>query len=183
MLSVRFAFLVSMLSPALAACAAGTGGPPAAAAEGSGSIVRAGCRQGECSWLRIVRIEDVEAVPEGRLRRIVARHGTSLYPSGAVPGHPPRSTRWAAADRSDYVFCSTVRPAYAFPDETGGLIVHFLDLHDPAGYQLGSARLYMRFCHGLDAVPVPETLRSLGYAPGTRSEQIEGARPEAMTRF
>jgi hypothetical protein len=178
--SARLAFAALTLSLGLGGCAAG---PAASAAENQGTVIRAGCRQGQCSWLRIVRTEEVEAVPEGRLRRIVARHGTSLYPSGSVPRNAPRSTRWAAADRADYVFCSTVRPAYAFPDEGSGLIVHFLDLHDPAGYQLGSARLYMRFCHGLDAVPVTERLRALGYAPGTRSEQIEGVRPDAMTRF
>lgn len=180
--SLRLAALT--LSLGLAGCAAATAEPSASAsAERPGSVIPAGCRQGQCSWLRIVRTEEVEAVPEGRLRRIVARQGISHYPSGSAPRNAPRSTRWAAADRADYVFCSTVRPAYAFPDEDGSLIVHFLDLHDPAGYQLGSARLYMRFCHGLDSVPVAERLRALGYAPGTRSEQIEDARPEAMTRF
>jgi len=182
-LSHRFAFAALILFPTLGACAAGSGRSETATAERPGTIVRPGCRQGECAWLRVVRTEDVGVVPEGRLRRIVSRRGTSLHPSGEFPRNPPRSTRWEAADQTDYVFCSTVRPAYAFPDESGGLIVHFLDLHALAGSQLASARLYARFCHGLDAVPAPEGLRSLGYAPGTRSEQIEAARPEAMTRF
>ena len=60
---------------------------------------------------------------------------------------------------------------------------HFLDLFDLAGYQEASARLYMRMCHGLAALPPPRRLRALGYRPGTRNEQAELASVEALARF
>lgn len=115
---------------------------------------------------------------------MVARSGTSIHGDGDVPEAAPLAAiRWDVADRSDYAFCSARRPAYAFPDGGGGLLVHFLDLHDLAGYQLASAGLYMRLCHGRSAVPDAEGLRRLGYAPGTRSEQIEGQSLDSLTRF
>ena len=78
--------------------------------------------------------------------------------------------------------CSRVRPAYAFETETGGFLVHYLDLYDLAGYQMASATLYMRVCH--DRGPAgAAVLRRLGYRPGTRSEQTEGEHLEALTRF
>ena len=60
---------------------------------------------------------------------------------------------------------------------------HFLDLFDLGGYQMGSAALYARFCHGRDGVPEAAVLRALGYAPGTRSEQVETADIAELTRF
>jgi hypothetical protein len=91
---------------------------------------------------------------------------------------------WEARDRHEYAFCSTERPAYAFPDETGRLILHYLDLFSLAGYQLPSATVYMRACH--DRTLNWENraaLRRLGYRPGTRSDQVEGAAPEDLARF
>jgi hypothetical protein len=167
-----------------AACAPAASDDRAAAGAPGGEIVRSGCRQGECAWLRVARIETVETRPEGTLRRIDARRGRSVHLDGKIPSKPDEAEiEWEEADRSDFAFCSTRRPAYAFPGAQGGLIVHFLDLFDLGGYQMASASLYMHACHGSLGLPDPKKLRSLGYAPGTRSAQIEDARVEALTDF
>ena len=164
-----------------AACAAAD---PGSRAEGDGEAVLGGCRQGECGWLRVIRTESAGTFPQGELKRMLIRRGTSLHPDGDLPEQAADARiEWEAAEQSDYAFCSTQRPAYAFPDGDGGLIVHFLDLYDLGGYQMGSAKLYMRFCHGRDGLPEAEVLQGLGYRPGARSEQVEAATPEVMTRF
>lgn len=151
----------------------------------AGRVLLSGCRQGECGWLRVVRVETVRANGHGELRRLVGRRGTSRYGDG----DPPRAygvrvrIDWERSDRSDYAFCSRERPAYAFPND-GGYILHYLDPFDLAGYQQASATMYMRICHDRgfnpgDVVP----LRRLGYRPGTRSEQVEDARPESLAEF
>jgi len=167
-------------------------GAPATADGGAGlprlegTVLAIGCRQGECRWARVARLERLTAGAQGELRRLVARRGSSLHrddPPSAWSADLP--VEWEEGEASDYAFCSTARPAYAFPGETGeGLIIHYLDFHDLAGYQLASAGLYMRVCHGIGFVDGDEaTLRRLGYRPGTRSGQIEGAVPEELTRF
>jgi len=139
-------------------------------------LLPGGCRQEECGWVRVFAMSLVSLVPQGELLRIELRRGTSPYPGR----RRPRIT-WQAQTRTDYVFCSTARPTYAFEEEDGGLIVHYLDLFDLAGYQQGSGQLYARFCHG--RALTTDQFRALGYRPGTRSEQIEGGTPEDLTRF
>lgn len=145
-------------------------------------VLLAGCRQGECRWIRILGLSRVSSVPQGELRRVSLRSGTSLYPNGRIP-RDARSAHiaWEAGMRTDYAFCSTARPAYAFQTEAGELVTHYLDLYNLAGYQTSSATLYMRVCH--DRAPSPRTLRALGYRPGTRSEQVENGSGEDLTRF
>jgi hypothetical protein len=151
----------------------------------AGRIIRVGCRQGECGWLRIVRIEVAAANSRGELRRLIGRGGGSLYGNG----HPPRAfgravrVQWDARDHEQYAYCSTERPGLAFPGRQGRYDLHYLDLFSPAGYQLGSATVYMRMCHDLTFVEGDTArLRRLGYRPGTRSEQIEGAAPKDLAR-
>ena len=164
---------------ALSSCATHHAGEPRAATALEGRTVLAGCRQRQCSWLRVMRVEQ-----ESELRRIVARRGSSSHREGDIPRRAADARiAWENEDRAEYALCSTRRPAYAFPSDGGDLIVHFLDLFDLAGYQYSSATLYMAVCHGRDALPAEAVLRSLGYAPGTRSEQIEATGPEALTRF
>jgi hypothetical protein len=151
----------------------------------SGRVLLAGCRQGECRWSRVARLERVATVPQGELRRLVAREGTSNYQdeapetySAAVP------IAWAAADRSDYAFCSRERPAFAFPGDEGHYLLHYLDLFDLAGYQFASARAYMRICHDAQFDGEDRALlQRLGYHPGTRNEQVEAGDPRDLTRF
>ena len=103
-----------------------------------GQIVRSGCRQGECGWLQVVRLERAETHPQGELRRITVRRGTSLHPDGDLTEDPEQAgIEWDEGERAEYAFCSRERPAYAFPGDDGGWIVHFLDLFDSGGYQLG----------------------------------------------
>lgn len=181
------AFASLCLAAATAACAAEPAGNRSAAGAAeppAGEVMLGGCRQGECGWLRIVRTESAGTYPEGELRRIVVRRGSSIHLDGELPeSEADAEIEWDQADRAEYAFCSTRRPAYAFPGDETGLIVHFLDLFDLGGYQMGSARLYMHFCHESDGLPEAELLQSLGYRPGTRSEQIEGDSPDLMTRF
>ena len=154
---------------------------PAWAAE---RILPGGCRQGECSWLRVARIERVRANAQGELRRVTGHRGTSRY-----DGEPPLVWRaglrvdWDRRARSEYAFCSRQRPAYAFPSGDG-YILHYLDLFDLAGYQMASAAMYMRICHGRGFDPERlAPLRRLGYRPGTRSEQVEDAPPDRLADF
>jgi hypothetical protein len=153
----------------------------------AGRILADGCRQGECRWSRVVRLQSVSTMPQGELRRLTARGGVSTYdPMGEAPEAYGDSVgvRWDPADRDEYIFCSRERPAFAFPDDGGGYIIHYLDLYSLAGYQLSSARTYMRVCHDaqFDGEDAP-LLRRLGYRPGTRSEQVENGAPEDLTRF
>lgn len=149
-----------------------------------GQIIPSSCRQGECSWLRVVSVEPGASGPEGRLIRMTARRGSSTHADGNLPaGSRGVRIQWEETDEIGYAFCSTRRPAFGFAPHGEGLVVHFLDLYQLAGYQEASARLYMRLCHSRSDVPRAATLRAMGYRPGTRNEQIENGTPEAMTRF
>jgi hypothetical protein len=155
--------------------------PPAALPNLAGRVLLAGCRQGECGWVRVVRLESVSATPRGELRRITLRRGLSTD-SGDSPD--PANVEWEAADRADYVFCSAERPAYAFPGDEGGYLIHYLDLFALAGYNMSTAGLYVRFCHDREFDFEDEAaVRALGYRPATRNEQVENARPEDMAAF
>lgn len=139
-------------------------------------VLLGGCRQGECGWLRVISMSRVSRVPQGELRRIEIRRGSSPDPGRRRP-----RIAWEPETRTDYVFCSTARPTYAFEGEDGELVTHYLDLFDLAGYQQSSGQTYARFCHG--RALTTRQLRALGYRPGTRNEQIEGGTPEDLTRF
>jgi len=168
-----------LLSPLLALSAAAAPEPALA-----GRTILAGCRQGECRWLRVLAFESVATLKQGELRRMKARAGSSYHPDGDIPaGAAGVKIQWEKASETDYAFCSRVRPAYAFTDGSGRVIVHFLDPFDLAGYQYASAGLYFRLCHGLGALPSARAMRALGYRPGTRSAQVEARGPGVMTRF
>lgn len=178
-------FLVAVLGAVIAAPPAAQS--PLAPIHGlDGRVLLAGCRQGGCSWRRVVRVERIDGNAHGELRRITSRDGSSEYGMAEPPSRysPRLRIAWEAGDRSDYVFCSRERPAFAFRDSDGpGFITHFLDLYQLFGYQYSSAEIYMRACHG-EGLPVsPASLRRLGYRPGTRSEQVEDRRPEDLLRF
>jgi hypothetical protein len=155
--------------------------PAGAVPDLAGQVLLAGCRQGECAWVRIVRLESVTTNPHGELRRITLRNGLSTD-SGDAPA--PANVQWEARDRVDYAFCSAERPAYAFPADEGGYLIHYLDPFALAGYNMSTAGLYVRFCHGQAFDSEDEAaIRALGYRPGTRNEQVENARPEDMAAF
>ena len=154
-------------------------GPPTRAPE---RIVRVQCRQGGCFWMRIIGIETVATTADGELRRLDYRSGTG-FDDPAAPADGT-NVEWETGARSSYAYCSTARPAYAFPgagEGDDGLIVHHLDLFALGGYQYASARLYGLICHGLptegDAEP---DWRGLGYGSGTRNEQARIEAPEAL---
>lgn len=156
----------------------------------AGQTFIAGCRQGECGWTRVLRFERVEMVPAGELRRLITHRGFSRDDEGTPSSRRRAEVDWEPGARTSYVFCSVRRPAFAFEDELdafpggdGDLIVHFLDMFNLAGYNTPSAATYMRACHGSDGLPGADELRTLGYRPGTRNEQVENATLEDITRF
>lgn len=170
---------------ALATIAATPSGAPDRLPPLAGRVILSGCRQGECAWLRVARIETAARNSRGELRRLTGRRGTSLHRNGIPPRAYGRTVRvtWETRDRSEYAFCSTGRPAHAFSDDSGRYILHYLDLFDLAGYQYSSATMYMRICHDLAFDPEnAAVLRNLGYRPGTRSGQVEDAAAEDLAR-
>lgn len=157
---------------------------PVAASPSPHAVIRVGCRQGECGWLRIGEVRTASDLSTGRLLRVTARRGISVHLDGSIPARPDDANiEWDASESVEFAFCSRQRPAYAFPDGQGRLIVHFLDLFNLGGYQQGSALLYLRFCHDRTRLPRPSGLRALGYRAGTRSEQVEAENAEVMTDF
>lgn len=149
----------------------------------AGETILAGCRQGECAWMRVIAIGEPRRFPQGVLRGIDVRRGRSVHLDGTLPSSARQARiEWQDVAGAEYAFCSTRRPAYAFGGDDG-LLVHFFDPFDLAGYQYSSAALYMRVCHGFQRLPSARTMRRLGYRPGTRSEQVENGSVATLTRF
>ena len=157
----------------------GTAAVAVTAVPRTGDVFLSSCRQGQCLWQRVVRLER-----SGDIVRLQSRRGTSVHLDGRLPRRA-RDARieWQSADRSDIVRCSRQSPAFAFESEAGRFVVHFLDFHALAGYQYASASSYWRLCHGRSSVPSPAVLNRLGYRPGTRSEQLENLDRETVSRF
>jgi hypothetical protein len=132
-------------------------------------------------WGRIVEVAEAGAGPDGTLRRLAYRSGSSMDDGAGTAS--ATDVDWETPVRTDFAYCSASRPAYAFPDGESGLVVHHLNLFDLGGYQMASAKLYGMVCHDLPVeLPSPQTLRELGYRPGTRSDQARAAGPEALLR-
>jgi hypothetical protein len=140
------------------------------------------CHMMECSWSKPVSNVEIRSTPAGTLRRVAALRGTSVhrddYPSRY---HPSVPIAWEKAAKVDYVLCSRTQPAMAFRSGKRW-VAHALDLFNLGGYNTASAIGYLRACHGVDydRSDIDEVMRRLGYRPGTRSEQVEIARPEQL---
>jgi hypothetical protein len=140
------------------------------------------CRQGECIWSRPVSNKVVRSPPAGTLRRLVFVRGASLHRDDPPSRYNPAvHILWERRPSTDYVFCSRRQPALAFAG-SGGWIAHALDPFNLGGYNRASALIYLRACHGvdLDRRDIGKVLRSLGYRPGTRNEQVEISRPDQL---
>ena len=149
----------------------------AAAAPSAAPVRLVYCHMGECSWSREVSNRLVRTTRAGALREYASLDGTSTH-RGLPPAawSPQVKIQWPARPSIDYVFCSRSQPALAFKDsDGGGWIAHALDLFDLYGYNTASAVIYLRACHGLDYYSrgIEKRLKSLGYRPGTRSEQVD----------
>jgi hypothetical protein len=136
----------------------------------------------ECSWSKPVSNVAVRTTPRGTLRKVVAIQGTSVhredYPSRY---HASIRIAWKKPAATQYGLCSRSQPAFAF--RSGKRWVgHALDLFNLGGYNTASAIAYLRACHGVeyDREDIEKVIRGLGYRPGTRSEQVEIARPEQL---
>ena len=153
-----------------------------AAAAGAPAPELVQCRMMECSWSRPVSNVAIRSTAAGTLRKVTALKGTSTYrddpPSGFDRSIP---IEWEKPAAVQYVLCSRSRPALAFRSGKRW-IAHALDLFDLPGYHIASAIGYLRACHGVDygREDIDQAMRDLGYRPGTRSGQVEIARPEVQ---
>jgi hypothetical protein len=152
----------------------------AAAAAPAPDLVQ--CRMMECVWSRPVSNVAVRSASAGTLRKVTALRGASGYrdepPSGFDESIP---IEWEKRASVQYVLCSTSRPALAFRSGKRW-VAHALDLFDLPGYHTASAIGYLRACHGIDyhREDIDKVIQGLGYRPGTRSDQVEIARPEQL---
>ena len=140
------------------------------------------CHMMECSWSKPVSNAVIRSTPLGTLRKVVAVRGTSVHRDD-YPSRFQASIRiaWEKSAAVDYVLCSRSRPALAFRSGKRW-IAHALDLFRLGGYNTASAVAYLRACHGIDhgRADIEKVMRDLGYRSGTRSEQVEIARPEQL---
>ena len=140
------------------------------------------CHMMECTWARPVSNVAIRSTARGTLRKVVSRYGASVhrddYPSRYDASVP---IEWRKAPTVQYVFCSRSQPAAAFRSGRRW-VAHALDLFTLYGYNTPSAVTYLRACHGVDydREDIEEVMRRLGYRPGTRSDQVEIARPEQL---
>ena len=140
------------------------------------------CHMMECSWSKPVSNVAVRTTPAGTLRKVAAIRGASVhrddYPSRY---HASIRIAWEKDAKVDYMLCSRTQPAFAFRSGKRW-IAHALDLFSLGGYNTPSAIAYLRACHGVeyDRSDIDKVMRGLGYRPGTRSEQVEIARPEQL---
>ncbi|HEU0097944.1 MAG TPA: hypothetical protein VFQ67_04135 [Allosphingosinicella sp.] len=140
------------------------------------------CHMMECAWSKPVANVAVRTTPAGTLRRVSAIRGTSVHRDDPPSGYRPSiRIAWEKAASVDYVLCSRSQPAFAFRSGRRW-VAHAMDLFNLGGYNTASAIAYLRACHGVeyDRADIDEVMRGLGYRPGTRSEQVEIARPEQL---
>jgi hypothetical protein len=140
------------------------------------------CRMMECSWSKPISNVAVRSGPGGTLRRVTAVRGTSAYRDDPPSNyHPSIRIDWEKRSSIDYVLCSPSQPALAFRSGKRW-IAHALDLFSLPGYHSASAIAYLRACHGVDygREDIDKVMRELGYRSGTRSDQVEIARPEQL---
>ena len=136
----------------------------------------------ECSWSKPVANVAIRSTARGTLRKVTALRGTSIHRDD-----PPSRYRssipiiWEKRAAVSYALCSRAQPVFAFRSGDRW-IAHALNLFNLGGYNRASAVEYMRACHGVDydREDIDKVMRGLGYRPGTRSEQVEIARPEQL---
>ena len=136
-----------ILSPALLAAAA----DPFPAPKTPTGVLRISCRQGECYWQQIQRIERVRGAKGEVLRKLTSRTGLSTHDLYREP--PSRYSKrirvqWKAAPAVEYVLCSKRRSATIFESD-GAFVVTRLGLANLGGYENAAAALYMHACHNL----------------------------------
>jgi hypothetical protein len=140
------------------------------------------CRMMECYWSRPVSNVVIRSTPAGTLRKVTDLRGTSIYrddPPSVFDESVP--VEWEKRASVRYVLCSASRPALAFRSGKRW-VAHALDLFDLPGYHMASAIGYLRACHAVDYYreDIDRVMTDLGYRPGTRSDQVDIARPEQL---
>ncbi|HEX8307697.1 MAG TPA: hypothetical protein VF645_04685 [Allosphingosinicella sp.] len=141
------------------------------------------CRMMECVWSRPVSNVAIRSTAAGTLRKVTALRGSSVHRDDEFPPSFDRSIpiEWEKSAAVQYVLCSRSKPALAFRSGKRWT-AHALDLFDLPGYHTASAAAYLRACHAVDYYreDIGKVIRDLGYRPGTRSDQVEVARPERL---
>ena len=144
------------------------------------------CRQGQCTWEKVLTTATVSKTATGTLMRQDAWVGTSSSDGGVDSAKAQIS--WEKAKVQTFVFCSTAQPAVAFSNHwdggDGSWTGHWIDLFDVGGYMTASAKTYMQVCHDVDFLrpDITRVLQRMGYQPGTPSEQRDLSRPQDITQ-
>jgi hypothetical protein len=176
-------------SASVAASAEATQEPSAAAsvaADPYAGAEVAECRQGECTWEKVLSVRSLQETVDGELKVEETYVGSSRDDGTGTGRYSPKlAIAWEKPVVQTYVFCSLKQPGLAFKDRWGDgkWIGHLLDPYDTYGYNQGSVRTYMKVCHGLDFYrkDITKVLQRIGYRPGTRNEQVDLASPKDLT--
>ncbi|HEX8239395.1 MAG TPA: hypothetical protein VF574_06625 [Allosphingosinicella sp.] len=140
------------------------------------------CHMMECTWSKPVSNVAIRSTSGGTLRKVVAVQGSSVHRDDYPSRYDPSiRIAWKQPAKVTYVLCSRSQPALAFRSGRRW-VAHALDLFSLAGYNTASAVTYLSACHGVDydREDIEQVMRRLAYRSGTRSEQVEIARPEQL---
>ncbi|PLK25625.1 SHOCT domain-containing protein [Novosphingobium sp. TH158] len=159
---------------------------PSAAADPYAGAELVQCRQGECSWEKVLSVRTIQTTADGELKITESYVGSSRDDGTGTGAYSPKlAISWEKPVVQTYVFCSLKQPGLAFKDRwgEGGWIGHLIDPYDTYGYNTSSVRTYMKACHGLDFYrkDITKVLQRIGYRPGTRNEQVELASPKDLS--
>jgi hypothetical protein len=115
------------------------------------AVLQISCRQGECYWQQIKKIERMRAGGGEVLRKLTSRVGKSthnVYRDPPARYSPRLRIGWERAPKVEYVLCSKRRPATVFWSD-GEAVVTRLGLADLGGYEYSAAALYAQVCHNI----------------------------------
>lgn len=128
------------------------------------------CHMGECWENRFISKELLRETSRGRLYAVEL--ASRSWPMDSEP-----SENWER-QRTDYVYCSTTRPAIVF-NADGSYYAHLLNPGNfPFGYEMGDYPIYWATCHnfvGPEFFSEEMTARAirLGYPLNLEPNQIE----------
>ncbi|HEX8303014.1 hypothetical protein [Sphingomonas sp.] len=130
------------------------------------AVLQISCRQGECRWQKIQRIERMRGGNGEVLRKLTSRAGMSVHLNGRIPARysPRLRIEWERAPKIEYVLYSKRRPTTIFGSADSEFVVTRLGLGDMAGYEYAGGTLYMQICHNIAPSRWTERqIQKLGY--------------------
>jgi hypothetical protein len=147
------------------------------------AVLQISCRQGQCVWQQLMKIERIRASNGEVVRKVTSRVGRSTHSVyGNPPARAPKNTEWERGPGIDYVRCSKRRPATATYDaEDRDWRVTQFNLTDLGGYQYGAATLYMQVCHNVAPGKWRENrMGRLGYGKTASDQSRYGTEREML---